>query len=112
MPTIDSKTISVRVSNQLATRVTHLAAKRGLTVNGLMTQVMQAAVDEIDHVPVVPIVPVTEPDKAELEEAIELTGEQKRIYGIALTLVDDLTEAGYPESEIDNAFRGIRRDML
>lgn len=112
MPTIDSKTISVRVNNLLANRVTALAARRGLTINGLLTQILQAAVDEIEQVPVIPTVPVTLPEKEELEEAIELTGDQKRIYGAALNLVDDLVDAGYPESEIENALKSIRRDML
>ena len=111
MPTIDSKTISVRMSNQLATRVAHLAGKRGLTVNGLMTQIAQAAVDEIDHVPVVPVVPVTQPPEDELEE-VALTSEQSALYGVALTLVDDLVEAKYPESEIRGALTNIRRELL
>lgn len=100
MPTIDSKTMSVRVSNKLAGQVAELAAERGITVNALFVSLAQEAVDAPKSIAAVP------------DDPEEFTGDNARLYGVALTLVDDLVEEGYPESEIENALRSIRRDML
>lgn len=97
MPTIDSKTMSVRVSNKLAGQVAELAAERGITVNALFVSLAQEAVDA---------------PKASTDEPEEPIDGNTRLYGVALTLVDDLVEEGYPESEIENALKSIRRDML
>ena len=97
MPSIDSKTLSLRISNQLAKQVQEKAASVGLTVNAFLTSIASAAVKGEGVAPEPPT-------------DVEIPG--GRLYGVALNLVDDLVDAGYPESEIENALKSIRRDML
>lgn len=99
MPSIDSRSISARVNNQLADRFTAIAESRGYSTAGLIADFIQRTVDDMD---------VT---RAE-EPAPELPETETRLYGVALSLVDDLVEEGYPESEIAGALNGIRREML
>lgn len=104
MPTIDSKTLSVRMSNQLAAQVQKKADEQGTTVNAYLTSLAMASVKGYELTP--------EPEKEEQEEAHELSGEQSVLYGVALNLVDDLVRAGYPESDIRGALTNIRRELL
>lgn len=99
MPSIDSRSISARVNNQLADRFTAIAESRGYSTAGLIADFIQRTVDDMD---------VTHAE----EPASELPETETRLYGVALSLVDDLVEEGYPESEIEGALNGIRREML
>lgn len=99
MPTINSKSISARVDVELADRFKMLAESRGYTVAGLMTDFVERTVYQgLNLSEDIPDVPIPE--------------NVTRLYGEVLTLVDDLAEEGYPESEIRNAFNAIRREML
>lgn len=103
MPTIDSKTLSVRMSNQLAAQVQKKADEQGTTVNAYLTSLAMAAVKGYSPAPA---------EKEEPDEVPEISGEKSVLYGTALTLVDDLVEAGYPKSDIRGALTNIRREML
>lgn len=96
MPNTDSRSISARVNNQIADRFTAIAESRGYTTAGLIVDFVQKTVSGMDVAP-------------EPEELPDVTS---RLYGVALSLVDDLVDEGYPESEIETALMGVRREML
>ena len=98
MPNTDSRSISARVNNQIADRFTAIAESRGYTTAGLIVDFVQKTVSGMDVVP--------EPDPVELPDVTS------RLYGVALALVDDMMEVGYPDCEIENAIAGVRREML
>lgn len=95
MPSIDSRAISARINNKLADEFTQIAEGRGYTTAGLLTKLIREVVDG-----------------SEDDTEYELTERSSRLYGVALELVDDLMEAGYPDGEIESALKCVRRDML
>lgn len=97
MPSIDSRAVSARVNNELADRFTAIAESRGFSTAGYIVDFIQKTVDGLD---------VAAAPEAELPE------NTTRLYAVALELVDDLVGEGYPESEIEGALKGIRREML
>ena len=96
MPNTDSRSISARVNNQIADRFTAIAESRGYTTAGLIVDFVQKTVSGMDVVP----------------EPVELPDVTSRLYGVALALVDDMMEVGYPDSEIESALLGVRREKL
>lgn len=98
MPSIDSRAVSARVNNELADRFTAIAESRGYSTAGYILDFIRKTVAGMD---------VTQDD-----EPADLPDVTSRLYGVALSLVDDLVDEGYPDSEIENAFTGIRREML
>lgn len=97
MPSIDSRSISARVNCQLADRFTAIAEGRGYSTAGLIADFIQRTVNGAE---------LPETDEPELPDVTS------RLYGVALSLVDDLADEGYPESEIIRALTGVRREML
>lgn len=99
MPTIDSRAISARVNNQIADRFFEIARERNLTASALLCDMIYSTVNSED---------MRQGDN----EETSLSDSVSRLYAFALGLVDDLVEAGYPDSEIECAFTDVRRDML
>lgn len=98
MPSADSFTLSARVPNKVADEFKAMAESLGLTPNALIKNMVENAVTGSASVPA--------KQQADIPEV------EGRLYGSALNLIDELIEAGYPESEISNALTNIRRGML
>lgn len=94
MPEIGTDTVAARVPFRHRNAIDYEARTQGITVNKVVRGIIAAWYDS------------THRD----EEAPE--DEPRALYGVALTLVDDLVAAGYPESEIKSTFQHIRDDML
>lgn len=111
MPSIDTRTVTIRLQNRVLDTIEEKAKGRGLTVNAFFNELArEAAADErIEYVPLA-VPGVLAEEAAEAPQDVEIP--QGRLYGVALTLVDDLTAAGYPESEIEGVFASARREML
>lgn len=108
MPNTDSRSVSARVNNQIADRFTAIAESRGYTTAGLIVDFVQKTVDGMDVTLAAP-----EPAGANEDAVPEgIPAHVSRLYGIALALVDDMMEVGYPDCEIENAIAGVRREML
>lgn len=105
MPQADAFTLSTRVPNKTADAFKALADSLGKTPNALIKDMIERAVEGKPQI----IGESTEKAREEVERG-EL--HVPRGYKVALDLVDDLTTAGYPESEIEKAFLDIRRGML
>lgn len=111
MAATDAFTLSARVPHKTADAFKELADSLGLTPNALIKDMVERAVSGK------PAVTATAKDKnAEAEAGKAAIAEQQLhmppMYGPALTLVDDLTDAGYPDSEIQSALTRVRREML
>lgn len=99
MPSIDGKSISAKVNHQIAERFTAIAESRGYTTSSLLADFVHKTVEGMDVTP-------------QAQEPEALPDVTSRLYGVALSLVDDLVDEGYPESEIETALTGVRREML
>lgn len=102
MPSADAFTLSARVPNKVADEFKALAESLGLTPNALIKNMVENAVNGKPA-----DAPVSTP-----QQPIDLPEITHRLYGVALNLVDELMQAGYPENEIQNALTGIRRELL
>lgn len=94
MPSIGTDSVVARVPFQHANAIQYEAKQRNTTRNMILGEII-AAWYESTH-------------KAEAAP----DEEPRALYGVALTLVDDLVAEGYPESEIKSAFQHIRDEML
>ena len=109
MPTVDSRTVTVRLQNQVYNKIAEKAKASGQTVNAFFNALArEAAADDITFVPLA--VPGAIETQQEAPESVDVP--HGRLYGVALTLVDDLVREGYPESEIEGVFTSARREML
>ena len=98
MPSIATDAFTVRVPHEYLSHIQYEAKQRGITRNALMNEVIGAfcAKDGLRGA----------------EDTGILDGAPTELYGIALTLIDDLVAEGYPDSEIRVAFKNIRDEML
>lgn len=100
MAATDAFTLSARVPNKTADEFKQLADSLGLTPNALIKDMVERAVSGKAQEP-------------EHQEPVPFEGEPvPRLWAVALELVNDLEDAGYPGSEIEKAFKGIRQEML
>lgn len=108
MASADAFTLSARVPHKVADEFKKVADSLGMTPNALIKDMVERAVNGK------PAVGVVAQDNT--EAAKQAINESKihipRMYKVALDLVDDLMAQKYPESEIENALKGIRREML
>ena len=103
MASADAFTLSARVPNKTADDFKALADKLGLTPNALIKDMVERAV--AGKLPV--------GKDAEPQETVAFQDERvPRLWAVALNLVNDLEDAGYPAGEIEKAFLDIRREML
>ena len=111
MPSADAFTLSARVPHKIAEEFKKLADSLGLTPNALIKDMVERAVTGQPS-----FVTGTSPPQENAEAArAEIETAQLHVppmYGPALTLIDDLTDAGYPDSEIQSALTKVRREML
>lgn len=98
MPSIASDTISARIPHEYTSCLEYEARQRGITKNALMNELIGAYCAKLGS--------------KNAEDSGILDGAPTKLYGVALSLVDDLEEAGYPENEIMLAFKRIRDDKL
>lgn len=98
MPSIASDPLTVRIPHEYFTRVEYEAKKRGITRNAMMNEIIGAF--------------CAKAGLACAEDTGVLDGAPTEMYGMVLSLVDDLIKAGYPDSEIRVAFQNIRNEML
>lgn len=105
MPSVDTTTISLRVNNQTAWAFEDLAQSKGVTKNALLVEMVQRELSK--NLP-------DEDDTQDVktETSFEMPDNLSRLYATALTLIDDLTEAGYPENEILLMLSNDRERML
>ena len=94
MPSIASDTISARVPFEYKNALDYEARQRGVTTSKVLGEV------------------VAEWYNRGHQEESSREGEPTELYGIVLTLVDDLVREGYPESEIKGIFTNIRNEKL
>lgn len=94
MPGIATDTISGRVPFEHRNAITYEAKQRGVTTSKVLSEIIAEWYN-----------------RGNQEESAR-EGEPTELYGIALTLVDDLVRVGYPESEIKGVFTNIRNEML
>lgn len=101
MAATDAFTLSARVPNKVADEFKALADSLGLTPNALIKDMVIRAVEG-------------GPQKGQKpQETVAFQDEQvPRLWAVALNLVDDLQDAGYPDGEIEQALKDIRREKL
>lgn len=103
MAATDAFTLSARVPNKTADEFKQLADSLGLTPNALIKDMVERAVSGKAQ-------STSEPKE---QETVPFDGEPvPRLWAVALELVNDLEDAGYPGSEIEKAFKNIRQEML
>lgn len=98
MPSIASETLTARVPHEYMSRITYEAKQRGVSRNALLNELIGAF--------------CAKRGQETAEDTGILDGAPTELYGVALTLTDDLVRAGYPDAEIRNAFTNIRNEML
>lgn len=113
MASADAFTLSARVPHKTADEFKALADSIGLSPNALIKDMIERAVAGKPALPEI----VTEADKAAGAAAGKAQVQEAQLhvpamYGPALTLIDDLMDKGYPDSEIQNALTNVRREML
>lgn len=98
MPSIATDPVTVRLPHEYLSHVQYVANQRGITRNALMVEIIGAfcAKDGLSGA----------------EDTGLLDGAPTELYGVALSLIDDLIDEGYPESEIRGAFKNLRDEML
>lgn len=101
MPSIATDLLSARVPFEYKNHLAWDAKQRGMTINGLVNEIIAGycAKGRIG---------LTETEDTEHT----LDDKPTDLYGIALTLIDDLVEEGYPSNEIRSAFKSLREEML
>lgn len=107
MPSVDTTTISLRVNNQTAWAFEDLAQSKGMTKNALLVEMVQTELSKS--------LPDGEPEVTTAEAELppfEMPDNLSRLYAAALSLIDDLTDAGYPEKEILLMLSNDRERML
>lgn len=96
----DAFTLSTRVPNKTADEFKKVADSLGMTPNALIKDMVERAVNG-------------KPQQPKQDEPVAFKDEVvPRLWKVALDLVDELQAAGYPDSEIEKAFKDIRREML
>lgn len=100
MPTLGTDSIAARVPFECANRIEYDAKQRGISRNALLNEILLAYNAKR-----------TAEEKGEAEAQVVTEGNHD-LYGVALSLIDDLTAAGYPDSEIRMALKNIRDEML
>lgn len=103
MPSLNSRTISARLNNELADSFSVIAQKNGYSPAGYIVELARRAVLEENN---------EEANSADADCTEELPEASTRLYGVAFNLIDDLIDEGYPESEIERTLTGIRRELL
>lgn len=102
MPQADAFTLSARVPNKVADEFKKLADTLGMSPNAMIKDMVMRAVEGK---------PLGAAEKP--QEMDTFRDEQvPRLWAVALNLVNDLEDAGYPVSEIEKAFLDIRRELL
>ena len=107
MASADAFTLSARVPHKVAEEFKQLAEKLGMSPNAMIKDMVEKAVSGK------PVFETGQVNTDAVREEIE--GEKlssPRTYKVALDLVDELQEEGYPETEIIDALNGIRRELL
>lgn len=113
MASSDAFTLSARVPHKTADEFKALADSIGMSPNALIKDMIERSVSGKPALPEI----VTEADKVAGAEAgkVQVNESQLHVpamYGPALALIDDLMDAGYPDSEIQSALTTVRREML
>lgn len=98
MPSIATDTLTTRLPFEYINHINYVAKQRGITRNALLGEIV-ASFCAKDGMP-------------GAEDAGLLDGAPTELYGVALTLVDDLVREGYPDGEIRTAFNNVRNEML
>ena len=106
MPSIDSTTITARVSNKAAAGIQQLCDLKGLTRSALINDMVERELTRATQA----ALGVSEPEP--VEELPEAPNMPERLYSSALSLVDDMLTEGYPESEILLMLAQDRERML
>lgn len=110
MAATDAFTLSARVPNKVADEFKTLAESLGMTPNAMIRDMVERAVSGKPAASGAGF--TTEQAEAAHAEVESTQLHVPRMYGVALSLVDDLMDAGYPESEIEKSFTDIRRELL
>lgn len=108
MASADAFTLSARVPHKTADEFKKVADSLGMTPNALIKDMVERAVNGKPAVGS----GVQEDPEAAKQQINESKIHTPRMYKVALDLVDDLMAEKYPESEIENALKRIRRELL
>lgn len=106
MPSIDSTTITARVSNKTAEGIQQLCDIKGLTRSALINDMVERELAKATQAAF-----GVKEDAEELPD-IDVMDVPERLYAAALSLIDDMLTEGYPENEILLMLTQDRERML